>query len=154
MRKRLVPMLLAGTMLLSSVLAGCSSEPKNPGDSGNNTDAAASTTAAEAGASTEAAAPSETPASGGTFRNYLTTDIDTINPHIYTASASSDVFRMTTLMLYRDFPTEDGKAFELVPELAAEEPIKMDEEGKKWEIKIREGLTWENGDHINVDDVI
>lgn len=150
MKKRFVSMLLAGTMVLTGLTA-CSSEPVNPGDS--DTVATEATTAAPVGESASAeAAVSDEP--HGIFRNYMTTDIDTINPHIYTASASSDVFRMTALLLYKDFPTEDGKSFEYVPELAADEPIQMDEEGKVWHIPIREGLTWQNGDAISVDDVI
>lgn len=34
------------------------------------------------------------------------------------------------------------------------EPEKADEEGKVWRIKIRENAKWENGDAIDVDDVI
>lgn len=29
----------------------------------------------------------------------------------------------------------------------------MDDEGKVWQIKIREGVTWENGDPLNANDV-
>lgn len=148
--------LLACTLAVG-MLAGCSSEPKNPGDSGNETTAA--TTAAQTqagGAETQGttAAPAESGERKGVFRNYMTTDIDTINPHIYTASASADVFSMTSLKLYRSYPTADGKAFELVPELASDEPEKVDEEGKVWHIKLRDNAKWETGEAINADDVV
>ena len=61
-------------------LAGCSSEPKNPGDSDTTvteTTAAETTAAAQTGPKV--------------FNDYMTTDIDTLNSHIYTLSASSDV---------------------------------------------------------------
>lgn len=154
MKKRAVSILLA-CAVTAGLLSGCSSEPKNPGDSGNETTAAAASTEAAgetSGGETEAAESAE--ATGGVFRNYLTTDIDTINPHIYTASASADVFGMTSLLLYRDYPTADATAFEYVPELAESEPEQVDEEGKVWHIKLRENAKWETGEAITVDDVI
>lgn len=150
MKKRFKTMVLAGCLAASALLTACSSEPKNPGDSDTASVQSQGTTQSGQVAETSA----EKPGPNGTFRNYLTTDIDTINPHIYTASASGDVFRMTTLLLYRDFPTEDGKSFELLPELAAKEPQQTDADGREWSIEIRENLKWENGDPISVDDVI
>lgn len=155
MRKKTMSVLLACTLAVS-MLAGCSSEPKNPGDSGNEQPTTTQAAQTEPGAaSTEA--PTTEAASGerkGVFRNYMTTDIDTINPHIYTASASADVFAMTSLQLYRSYPNAEATAFEYVPELAEKEPEQVDEEGKVWHIKIRENAKWANGDPINVDDVI
>lgn len=152
MRKRTLAAILACSMTVG-LLAGCSSEPKNPGDSDVpvTTQAEASSEAAGGTAETTAAPESAGPK---VFNNYFTTDVDTLNPHIYTQSVSSDVIRKTTLYLYRDYPTADGSAYEFVPELAESEPQQMDEEGKVWQIKIRENAKWENGDPINVDDVI
>lgn len=90
----------------------------------------------------------------GTFNNYFTGDIDTINPHIYTLTNSSDVFALATMRLYNQVPTEDGKAFEYRGELADGYPVQMDEEGKVWQIKIFENTQWENGDAITIDDLI
>ena len=84
----------------------------------------------------------------------MTTDVDTINPHIYTMSVSGDVIARTSLQLYRQYPNMEGTSFEYLPELAEKEPEKADEEGKVWHIKIRENAKWENGDAIDVDDVI
>lgn len=141
--------MLACTMTVG-LLSGCSSEPKNPGDS--NEPMTTQAAAEAAGGETEAAASEST--GPKVFHDYMTTDVDTINPHIYTMSVSSDVIVKTSLQLYRDYPTADGTAFEYVPELAADEPEQMDEEGKLWHIKIRDNAKWENGDAINVDDVI
>ena len=137
MKRRTIAALLACTMVIGT-LAGCSSEPKNPGDS--DTTAAETTAAAQTGPKV--------------FNDYMTTDIDTLNSHIYTLSASSDVINPTTLLLYRQYPTADGKSFEYIPELAESEPEQVDADGKIWQIKIRENAKWENGDSINVDDVI
>ena len=93
MKRRLISAALIFALVL--VLPGMGTRA-NPGDSGNETTAAAASTEAAgetSGGETEAAESVE--ATGGVFRNYLTTDIDTINPHIYTASASADVFGMT-----------------------------------------------------------
>ena len=79
MKRRAIAALLACTMVIGT-LAGCSSEPKNPGDSDTTvteTTAAETTAAAQTGPKV--------------FNDYMTTDIDTLNSHIYTLSASSDV---------------------------------------------------------------
>lgn len=149
MKKRTIVALLACTMAFS-LLTGCSSEPKNPGDS---TEPVVTEAVKEAGQAetTAAEAVSTEPK---IFNDYMTSDIDTLNSHIYTQGVSADVFRKASLCLYNEFPTADGTAFEYLPELAESDPIKMDEEGMIWNIKIRENAKWQNGDPINVDDVI
>ena len=141
MRKRTIAALLACTMVLGTI-TGCSSEPKNPGDS--DTEAVQVSTEA---ATTTSAGPK-------IFNDYMTSDVDTLNSHIYTLSVSSDIISPSTLLLYRRYPTEDGKSSDYVPELAESKPEQLDEEGKVWQIKIRENAKWENGDPITVDDVI
>lgn len=77
MKRRTIAALLACTMVIGT-LAGCSSEPKNPGDSDTTvteTTAAETTAAAQTGPKV--------------FNDYMTTDIDTLNSHIYTLSASA-----------------------------------------------------------------
>lgn len=147
MKKRTLAALLACSMVFGT-LTGCSSEPKNPGDS---TEPAVTQAPTEAAGSETTAAASNEPK---IFNDYMTTDIDSLNSHVYSQSVSSDVFSKTSLYLYRQFPTADGSAFEYIPELAETEPKQVDEEGKVWEIKIRENAKWQNGDPINVDDLI
>lgn len=148
MKKRTLAALLACSMVFG-MLTGCSSEPKNPGDS---TEAVVTQAATEAASTETTAAPESNEPK--IFNDYMTSDIDTLNSHVYSQSVSSDIFSKTSLRLYRDFPTADGKAFEYVPELAEDFPVQMDEEGKVWQIKIRENAKWANGDPINIDDVI
>ena len=86
--------------MAAGLLSGCSSEPKNPGDSNEPvTTAAAGQT--EAGDATAAAQEESGPK---IFHDYMTTDVDTINPHIYTMSVSGDVIARTSLQLYRQYP--------------------------------------------------
>ncbi len=149
MKKRVLAAMMACAMA-AGLLSGCSSEPKNPGDSNEPvTTAAAGQT--EAGDATAAAQEESGPK---IFHDYMTTDVDTINPHIYTMSVSGDVIARTSLQLYRQYPNAEGTSFEYLPELAEKEPEQTDEEGKVWHIKIRENAKWENGDAIDVDDVI
>ena len=150
MKRRTIAALLACTMVIGT-LAGCSSEPKNPGDSNEPVTTAAAGTSGESQAGEIASAEE----SGlKIFHDYMTTDVDTINPHIYTMSVSGDVIARTSLQLYRQYPNAEGTSFEYLPELAEKEPEQTDEEGKVWHIKIRENAKWENGDAIDVDDVI
>ena len=73
MRKRTIAALLACTMVLGTI-TGCSSEPKNPEDS--DTEAVQVSTEA---ATTTSAGPK-------IFNDYMTSDVDTLNSHIYTPS--------------------------------------------------------------------
>ena len=96
MKKRVLAAMMACAMA-AGLLSGCSSEPKNPGDSNEPvTTAAAGQT--EAGDATAAAQEESGPK---IFHDYMTTDVDTINPHIYTMSVSGDVIARTSLQLYR-----------------------------------------------------
>ncbi len=148
MKKRVLAAMMACAMA-AGLLSGCSSEPKNPGDSNEPvTTAAAGQT--EAGDATAAAQEESGPK---IFHDYMTTDVDTINPHIYTMSVSGDVIARTSLQLYRQYPNAEGTSFEYLPELAEKEPEKADEEGKVWQIKVREGCVWENGDTLDANDV-
>ena len=138
--KRILALLLASCILLPT-LAACNKKPADDANKGS-----------EQGQGKEDDKTKVEPT--GVFNNYFLADVDTLNPHIYTMSDSASVFLKSTMLLYAQFPTEDGKAFVLGPELAADEPKQVDEEGLKWEIKIRENCKWENGDAINIDDLI
>jgi len=156
MKKRVLAAMMACTMA-ASLLAGCSSEPKNPGDSNEpaTTQAAATEAAGTEAAGKETEAATEAASSGSkVFHDYMTTDVDTLNAHTWTMSVSEDIMAKTSLQLYRNYPNADGTAAEYTPELAESEPEKADEEGKVWHIKIRENAKWQNGDAITVDDVI
>ena len=146
MKKRVLAAMMACAMA-AGMLSGCSSEPKNPGDSNEPVTTAAAGTSGESQAGETASAEESGPK---IFHDYMTTDVDTINPHTWTMSVSEDIMRKTGLQLYRSYPNAEGTAVEYMSELAAEEPVQTDEEGKVWQIKIRDDAKWENGDAIEV----
>ena len=118
MKKRVLAAMMACAMA-AGLLSGCSSEPKNPGDSNEPVTTAAAGTSGESQAGEIASAEE----SGlKIFHDYMTTDVDTINPHIYTMSVSGDVIARTSLQLYRQYPNAEGTSFEYLPELAEKEP--------------------------------
>ena len=143
MNKKLFIALLCCILAFSN-LAGCSSTPKNPGDSGD-------TISTPDDGSSNA---SDTVEKGGTLRDPVTSDIDVMNPFIYSKTAASYMLDLTGMVLYRMYANEDLTNFVRVPELAADYPVQMDEDRLIWQIKLREGLKWSNGDDITVDDVI
>ena len=106
MKRRTIAALLACTMVIGT-LAGCSSEPKNPGDSNEPVTTAAAGTSGESQAGEIASAEESGPK---IFHDYMTTDVDTINPHTWTMSVSEDIMRKTGLQLYRSFPNAEGTA--------------------------------------------
>ena len=90
----------------------------------------------------------------GILREASIEKIGSLNPLTYINSYSSEQIKRASLSLYTYFPSDDYTFVKLSGELAAEDPIQMDEEGKVWQIKLRDGVTWENGDTLNADDVM
>ncbi len=90
----------------------------------------------------------------GVFANYFTGELETFNPHIWASSNAGDAIALASMVLYAQVPSEDAKSFVLQGELADGDPVKKDDEGKVWEIKIRKNAKWQNGDPINADDVL
>lgn len=88
----------------------------------------------------------------GTLRLYESRSLETLNPHNFNASATGDFLDQIQGYLYRTLPTEDGTTFRIIPELADGEPIMVDDQGKKWEIKISPNAKWANGESIGAED--
>lgn len=133
MKKR-IALVLAGCMLFSA-FAGCGKTPTAEGDK-----------------------PTDDPAAKtevyGTFRNYFLSDVETMNPHTWSSSNADDAISKAGLRLYASSLSADATKQEVRGEWATAEPVKKDEEGLKWEIKIAENAVWENGDKMNVDDFL
>ena len=98
-----------------------------------------------------------TPSTGGTvnppkvYKFADTSDATTLNPHQALAALEDGILAYIMGALYRGIPSPDGKGSKLIPELAAAEPVKMDAEGKVWQISVSPDAVWENGEHMNAD---
>ena len=88
----------------------------------------------------------------GTIRLYATRSLETLNPHMFNASATADFIEKISGYLYRLMPTEDGKSYRIVPEMADGEPVQVDNEGKVWQVKVNSAAKWANGKAITADD--
>lgn len=160
MRKSIkVTAAIMSAVMAASLLGACGGQKNTTSESTSIefTEAATEATTA-ATAETEAAADKngETPTDEGygILREASVNKIGSLNPLTYINSYSSTQIKRASLILYTYFPNADNTFCELSGEFAAEDPIKVDEEGKVWQIKLRDGAVWENGDVINADDVI
>jgi len=90
----------------------------------------------------------------GTFRDYLTTIPSTLNVMTDQGTNTTGVASYCCAFLYMDRIKEDLTGWEWTLELASQFPKQIDEEGKIWEVKIRDDFKWANGEVITVDDVI
>ena len=90
----------------------------------------------------------------GWINDYFGTFPTLLNPCSSTSGDDGVIVEATSLYLYRQYLTEDGTSYVGTPELASELPIKMDEEGKHWRVKLRQGCKYSNGDPIDADDVV
>lgn len=161
MRKKIkVTAAIMSAVMAASLLGACGGQKSTTTESTSIefTEAATEVTTAAAN-ETETAAEDkngETPTDEGygILREASVNKIGSLNPLTYINSYSSTQIKRASLILYTYFPNADNTFCELSGELAAEDPIKADEEGKVWQIKLRDGAVWENGDAVNADDVI
>ena len=154
-KKRLIAVMLAA-MTAISLLAGCG-QKNNTGENltfAEETTGAADTNAADEETAADPNGDTPTDEGYGILREAQTSTIGSLNPHTYINSYSSDQIKRTSLALYTYFPNEDYTFCELSGELAAEDPIQMDDEGLYVYLLLRDGVVWENGDVLNADDVM
>ena len=157
MKKHVKGATLAMILAAASLLAACGSKAGSASE-----ESIAFTEAATEAGSTEAAGEGTTDVNGekptdeghGILREASVNKIGSLNPLTYINSYSSLQIKRASLSLYTYFPTDDKTFTKLSGELAAEEPIDVNGDGKVWQIKLRDGVTWENGDTLNADDVI
>ena len=157
MKKQVRRTSLAILLAAASMLAACGAKQDAGSQSIAFTEAAGETGSAAAGESKAADdknGEKPTDEGYGILREASVNKIGSLNPLTYINSYSSLQIKRASLSLYTYFPTDDWTFTKLSGELAAEDPIKMDDEGKVWQIKLRDGVTWENGDALNADDVM
>ena len=76
----------------------------------------------------------------GVYRDYVNTAVTTLNMAV--KNDSIKVARPLQTVLYKNYINEDGTGYVKLPQLAADVPQKMDEEGKVWRIPIRQDYYW------------
>ena len=79
-------------------------------------------------------------ARGGIFRDYVTVSPAILNTHINTDATT--INRALSTVLYKEYLNEDGTGYQFECMLAADLPQKMDEEGKVWNIRVRDDYYW------------
>ena len=83
------------------------------------------------------------------YRTYMTTDCPILNGHDSVETQLQTPHNYCSSPLYRAVPTEDGKGFTCIGDLAEVLPVQIDEHIR--EIPIRRNAAWHNGDPINAD---
>lgn len=141
--------------MMVSLMSACS-KTVEPGD-------ADKATAAPQGEATQAPSQEEataepvaevSPTGNGKLTFARTETIATLNPHTYTSDIESCCIEYTGAALFGYFYNDDKTGVSLRPCLADGEPVKMNEEGTLWQIKISPDAVWANGEAINADTFI
>lgn len=143
-KNRLVALILAALFVLTT-LAACTPTPTTTTDP---TDAPVTTG--------DPATVDPTPDQPGTttekvYRTYMGTDCPIMNGHDSVETSLQTPHDYCSGFLFRTYPGEDGLSYVYIPDLAAELPIQVDEEGRVWQFKLREEACWHNGEPINAD---
>jgi peptide/nickel transport system substrate-binding protein len=137
MTKRMLSLLLL-LSLLTTLVAGCvQPAPMAPAES--------AAPVAEGAAS--AAAPGEIQP-GGTWTRVTIADASIINPILSSDSASSAV----EAMLFPGLIGQDPVTGEFTPNGSMSESWTVSEDGLTWTFKLREGITWSDGDPVDAAD--
>jgi ABC-type transport system substrate-binding protein len=143
MRKVKVTALLLTLLFTVSLLAACGGTTAPPASSGTTQTPSTSTPE-------QPAAPSEP--GPKVYRFYNTMELPSLNSHDVVESQIDDVLDFLSGRLYRRYPNADGRGYTWGPDMAAELPVQIDD--YNWQIKIRQGATWSNGDPINADTIM
>ena len=145
-KNKLVALILAALFVLMTLAACAPTTTSDPTDAPKATDAPEATDAPDA-----TDVPEQSDSEGKVYRTYLTAEATTLNRQDNVDTYPDTPMSYCSSYLYRTYPTEDGKGYQYIPDLAAELPIQMDEEGYVWQIKLREEACWHNGEPINAD---
>ena len=147
--KRLFSLILAVAMLVA-IVAGCTNQNGAPISSPPAEETAAPVQSEQP---TQSEEPQQVSATGkGTLTFARTESIATLNPHMYTSDIESCCIEYTGAALYGYFYNDDKSGVSLRACIADGEPIKMNDNGTVWQIKISPDARWANGEAITADD--
>ena len=146
--KRLIALLLTAMMAFAT-LAACT-----PNAPGTTTTAGAGTAATTAGVgTTTTTASNATPAALKSYRETLSSDIETLNAHNDANSNIQYPYDWAASTLWRRVPAADGISADFVGDLADGDPI-VDATGYVWTINLKKDTHWNDGTPINADTFI
>lgn len=145
---------LGGMLTAGSVLIACGGGDEEPtpttsssnGSSSDSGSSGGSGSAATPGATETPSQATGTPKRGGILRYGLSTDPSNFEPHVSTGAASGAV----KLMVYSTLLTYDANG-QLIGDLAEEFGWVED---TTFEVKLRKGVTFHNGDELTPEDVV
>lgn len=148
--KRILSLILA-VVMSAAIMAGCTQQTVEPKESPSAPAETPDTTT-----ETPEPAPSEaveevSKTGKGTLTFARTESIATLNPHMYTSDIESCCIEYTGAALYGYFYNEDKTGVSLRACLADGEPVKMNDDGTVWQIKVNPDACWANGEAINAD---
>ena len=83
------------------------------------------------------------------YKTYLTSEVASLNFLDNVDGNASTPSSYAMSQMWKMYPNEDGTNYIWIDDLAVGDPIKVD--AYNWQIKLREGATWQNGDPINAD---
>jgi len=159
--KKVLAILLVSLMVIS-LFAGCgkkevditpSAPPAEPAKPAETTQPAANTPAVPSEPTAPAEPEKPKPEGEGVMNIAATGDVATLNPQTYSMARDSDAIDRLSMTLYETVIGEDGN-FKYQPEFAADFPKQMDDTRTVWQIPIRKGLKWDNGDEMTAEDAL
>ena len=136
--KKTLALALAVVMAMGT-MAGCSS--------GTTSSEASSGTSSSAGTS-----GTESTSGSKIYYTSSTTAASNISPHDATSSYDSEITDLTTAYLYRYVATEDRQSAVIVPDLAADLPVQIDD--YTWQITLDENACWSDGEPITAETMV
>ncbi|MDO4799115.1 MAG: ABC transporter substrate-binding protein [Bacillota bacterium] len=101
-----------------------------------------------AGGNVETTGPAGTP-TAKVYKTYMSSDCASLNFLDNVDSNAETPSTYCTSFLWRTYPNEDGTNYVFINDLAAEEPIQIDD--NNWKIVLRQDAKFHNGDPINAD---
>ena len=144
--KKTIALLLAMIFVIG-LLAACT--PSNTTQDPVQTDDPNAGTPAETTTPTDAPVTEPTAEGKKVYYSVLSSDHSSLNFLDNVDSPVGNVATYCMSYLYRQYPNEEGNGYIWICDIAAEEPIQIDD--YNWQIKIREDAKWNNGDPINAD---